>query len=348
MFNREIYDRSLASACAGAGESGALDGKRFLITGATGLVGSFLADALIFMNETRGAGIEIYAAGRREEGVRARFGESFGRPYFHYLPYDAAKPIGFDAPVDCVVHAACSAHPLAYSKDPVGTMQANLVGTMNLLEYLRGQENARLLFLSTGEIYGENPDLPNGFSETDHGWVDSMLPRSCYPESKRAAETLCAAYAAQYGVDAVVARLCHVYGPTLTSANSRADAQFLRKALAGEDIVMKSAGSQVRSFCYAADAVGAILTLLAAGGRGQAYNVANRDSVASIREYAETLADIAGVKVVFDLPPEAEKAGYTKITRAVFDAAKLEALGWQPRYTLREGLEATYASLKPV
>ena len=346
MMNREVYARGLASACAGAAGSGALDGKRFLITGATGLVGSFLADALAFLNESRGANVQIYAAGRSEAGVRGRFGETFDRPYFHYLLYDAAKPIGFDVPVDCVVHAACSAHPLAYSTDPVGTMQANLLGTMTLLEYLRRQGGGRLLFLSTGEIYGENPGLPEGFSETDHGWVETMNPRSCYPESKRAAETLCAAYAAQHGVDAVVARLCHVYGPTLTASNSRADAHFLRRALAGEDIVMKSTGAQVRSFCYAADAVSALLTLLMKGERGQAYNVANRGCTASIREYAQTLADIAGVKLAFDLPPEAEKAGYTKITRAVFNPSKLEALGWRPRYDLRAGLEETYYSLK--
>ena len=194
--------------------------------------------------------------------------------------------------------------------------------------------------------YKRFSNLSDGFSESDYGWLDPMLPRACYPESKRAAETLCASYAAQYGVDALVARLCHVYGPTFTPTNSRADAQFLRKALAGEDIVMKSAGSQVRSFCYVADAVNALMTLLAKGESGQAYNVANRNSVASIRQYAETLADIAGVKVVFDLPPEMEKAGYTKITRAVLNPAKLEGLGWSARYDLREGLTETYNCCK--
>lgn len=344
MFNRKTYDRSLASACAGF-ESGALDGRRFLVTGATGLIGSFLVDALAWLNENAGASAEIYAAGRSEEGVRRRFGALCDAPYFHYAAYDAAKPVGFDFDADFIVHAACSAHPLAYSTDPVGTMQANLVGTVNLLEYLRCRGVGRLLFLSTGEIYGENPEFPEGFAEDDHGWIDSMNPRSCYPESKRAAETLCASYAKQYGVDAVVARLCHVYGPTLTASNSRADAQFLRRALAGEDIVLKSTGAQVRSFCYAADAVNAILTLLAKGERGRAYNVANRDSVGSIRDYAETLASITGVKLAFDLPPEAESAGYTKITRAVLNPARLEALGWRPKYDLRAGLEATVGSL---
>ena len=344
MFNREIYNKSLAAACAGA--DGYLKGRRVLITGATGLIGSFLVEALAWLNENAGADIEIYAAGRGEAGVRGRFEALADRPYFHYVAYDATQPVSFDFEADVVVHAATSAHPLAYATDPVGIMQANLFGTARLLEYLRGQGHGRFLLLSTGEVYGENPDLPEGFSEPDHGWIDPMLPRACYPESKRAAETLCASYAAQYGVDALVARLCHVYGPTFTPSNSRADAQFIRKALAGEDIVMKSAGSQVRSFCYVADAVNALVTLLAKGERGQAYNVANRHSVASIREYAEALADIAGVKVVFDFPPEVERAGYTKVTRAVLNSAKLEGLGWTPRFDLRAGLEATYGCCK--
>ena len=319
---------------------GFLAGKSVLVTGATGLIGTALVDALRAMN-AEGANIDIRAAGRSEAGVRARFGDEV-----RYVRYDAREPVRFDFAVDYVVHAATSAHPLAYSRDPVGTFQASVTGTMNLLEYLRQAPGSRFILLSSGEVYGENPDLPEGFSETDHGWVDPMNPRACYPEGKRAAETLCACYAAQYGVDARVARLCHVYGPTFTASNSRADAQFIRKALAGEDIVMKSTGAQVRSWCYAADAVSAILTLLEKGEKGTAYNVANRCAVASIREYAQTLARIAGVKVVFDLPPEVERAGYSKITRAVLNPARLEALGWQPQFDLEQGLRATFAEAK--
>lgn len=344
MFNQTYYENSLQSAVSGIG--GAFNGKRVLVTGATGLIGSFLTEALARLNDAAGAGIELYAAGRSESGVRNRFGELFDRPYFHFVPYDATQPVDFDFAADIVVHAATSAHPMAYATDPVGILEANLFGTARLLEFLKGQGSGRFMLLSTGETYGENPDLPDGFSETDHGWIDPMLPRACYPEGKRAAETLCASYAAQYGVDAVVARLCHVYGPTFTPSNSRADAQFIRKALAGEDIVMKSTGSQIRSFCYVADAVNALLTLLKKGEKGQAYNVANRHSVASIREYAETLADIAGVKVVFDVPPEVEKAGYTKVTRAVLNPAKLEGLDWMAKYDLRAGLEETYRCCK--
>lgn len=340
MMNRAIYDGDLRAACAGHEE--ALAGKRFLVTGATGLIGSFMVDALLALDRD----VTVYAAGRSAEGMRRRFGDRMDDPRFRYVPYDATKPVQFDFDADYVVHAACSAHPMAYATDPVGIMQANVFGTMQLLEYMRTQPGARMIFLSTGETYGENPNLPEGFRETDHGYIDPVNPRSCYPESKRAAETLCACYAAQYGVHAQVARLCHVYGPTMTPVNSRADAQFLRNALDGRDIVMKSTGAQVRSWCYVADAISGILTLLERGEKGGATNVANRHSVNSIREYAQTLADVGGVQLTFDLPPAVERAGYTKITRAVLNPEKLEGLGWSARYDLRTGLEHTYQCLK--
>ena len=334
-MNRAIYEQDLKYAAGDAASW--LGGRRVLITGATGLIGSFLTEALLSLN----AGIHVYAASRRPEAAAARFGALADNPCLHLVPYDAARPAPFDFEPDFIVHAACSAHPLAYATDPVGIMQANLCGTMALLESLRNRPEARLLLLSSGEVYGENPDLPDGFGESDFSGIDPMKPRSCYPEGKRAAEALCACYAAQYGVQALAARLCHVYGPTFTPENSRADAQFLRNVLAGEDIVMKSEGRQMRSWCYVADAASAILHLLRHGAPGQAYNVANRCATASIRQYAQTLADLGDVSLRFDLPSDREKAGYTRVTRAVLNPSKLEALGWQPRFDLPTGLKHT-------
>lgn len=298
-------------------------GKTVLVTGATGLIGSELVDAF------REAGAEVLSAVR--DPARAK-GKS--------VRYDAALPLNFDFRADYIVHAACSAHPMAYANDPAGTMRANLFGTMNLLDYAR-DAGARLIFLSSGEVYGLAPAPEGGFREEDIGALETMDPRACYPESKRAAETMVASWFRQYGTDALVARLCHVYGPSLSPSNTRADAQFLRKALAGEDIVMKSSGDQVRSFLYAKDAARAILTLLQTGGAGRAYNVASRASVHSIREYAQTLAGIAGVRVTFENPDDVEKSGYSKVARAVLDPARLEELGFSPAYTLREGLTET-------
>ena len=313
-----------------------LAGKAVAVTGATGLVGSYLLRALDAVNRAHGLKLRLIALCRKPERAKERLS---GMENLTILPYDACAPLDGSWQADYIVHAASNAHPLAFSNDPVGTMQANLLGTMQLLEHVRAT-GGRLLFLSTGEIYGENPELAS-FDEHSFGSIDPMRFRACYPESKRAAETLCASYAQQYGVDALVARLTYTYGPTITKESSRADAQFLRCALEGRDIVLKSPGTQIRSYCYAADTVSALITLLLKGATGEAYNVANPTCSPSIREYAGTLAGLAGVQLMFDLPPESERAGYSAVTRAVLNPEKLMNLGWRAAYDLREGLSHT-------
>lgn len=329
------YRADVAAALNAVPDLSALKNSTVLITGATGLIGACLTDTLIEANHTQGLNMHIIGLSRSPERYADRFDGA------ELIAGDIADPDAQLPKADYIIHAASNAHPVAFSGDPVGTMLGNIMGTHRLLTHLKDCGGKRLLFVSTGEIYGENPDIPEGFFEDSFGKIDSMNPRSCYPESKRAAETLCASHIRQHGVDAVVARLCYVYGPTITAANSRADAQFLRKALAGEDIVLKSTGSQQRSYCYVADAVSAMLTILLKGECGRAYNVANRESTHTIREYAETLADLAGVKVVFDLPPEAERQGYSTVSRAVQNPSLLEHLGWRAQFALVQGLSHT-------
>lgn len=329
------YIADLSRALNGLEGLEKLKDSTVMVTGATGMIGACLTDMLGLANEKLGLNVRVVALCRNAERARARFAHLKN---VEAISCDLTKPLVNLPKADYIVHAASNAHPMAFSADPVGTMTGNIFGTMNLLEHLRAVGGGRLLFVSTGEIYGENPSVTDGFTEDSFGKIDSMNPRSCYPESKRAAETMCASYVRQYGADAVVARLCYIYGPTITNDNSRADAQFLRKAMAGEDIVMKSAGSQLRSYCYVTDAATALLTVLLRGETGCAYNVANRESTHTIREYAETLAGLAGVKVVFDLPPEAERAGYSTVSRAVQNPARLENLGWKAEHTLESGM----------
>lgn len=338
-----VYREDLSRVIAAAGDLSPLKNATVMITGATGMIGACLTDALALASERQGLNLRVLALCRDAERARARFG---AYDCVSCVACDLTRPEGELPEADFIVHAASNAHPLAFSGDPVGTMLGNILGTKRLLDQLCEQGRGRLLFVSTGEIYGENPAVTDGFDEDGFGRIDSMNPRSCYPESKRAAETLCASYVRQFGADAVVARLCYIYGPTIAPANSRADAQFLRRALAGEDIVMKSAGSQLRSYAYVADAVSALLTVLLRGETGRAYNVANRASTHTIREYAETLARLAGVRVTFELPPEAERQGYSTVTRAVQNPARLEALGWRPFATLEEGLRHTLDVLR--
>ena len=312
-----------------------LNNKSFFITGATGLVASYLVDFIMWYNTAYSQNIYVYAVSSKLEKLQKRFKANKN---LCFIEQNLNEPLKKKYEADYIIHAASNAHPLAFSKDPVGTMKTNLTGTMNLLEMIKDTA-ACFLYISTGEIYGNNADKP--FTEDDFGMIDSKLVRSCYPESKRAAETLCMSYNHQYNIKANILRLCYVYGAAITNENSRADAQFLRNALNGEKIIMKSEGLQKRTYCYVADAVYAMLYVILYSKDSQVYNVANPNSIASIREYAETLSELAEVSLQFEIPDEIEKQGYSKPLDSILDASKLMDLGWQPQYDLKTGLSHT-------
>lgn len=303
--------------------------KKFLITGANGLIGSYLVDYLSF------AGAKVYAMSRSIDKLKFRFNNQ----NIKLIEQDLNEPLKINDKFDYIIHAASNAHPLAFSKDPVGTMKTNLLGTINLLEMSKNS-NSKFLYLSSGEIYGNNID--HDFTEDDLGVVDTRIARSCYPESKRAAETLCVSYCDQFGIHTNIARLCYVYGHTITDDNSRADAQFLRNALLGKDIIMKSKGTQRRTYCYVADAVSALLFILLNGVKSEVYNIANPHSIATIAQYAQILANIANVNLKFELPDEIEQKGYSKQADSVLSAQKLINMGWKPLYDINIGLEHTF------
>ncbi|MCR5043460.1 MAG: NAD-dependent epimerase/dehydratase family protein [Bacteroidaceae bacterium] len=313
-----------------------LDGSNVLITGATGLLGSCLVEVLM---QCPCHHLHVYAAGRNEERAKMLFKEHLNNPFFHFLKYDVTNPLSTDLSFHYVIHAASNASPSFFAKNPVEVIKANVLGTINLLDYGRRHGLRRFLYVSTGEVYGEGDGRV--FSEEYSGYVNPMSSRSCYPSSKRAAETLCAAYMAEYGVDVVVARPSHTYGPHFTEGDNRVYAQFIRNVLKGENIVMKSTGAQFRSWCYVVDCVKGLLYILLKGKSGEAYNVADASSNISIRDLAEMIAAMAGKKVVMELPTDIEKQGFNVVTRSVFSTEKLESLGWSVQGTMREKLQAT-------
>ena len=309
-----------------------------LITGATGLIGGCLVEVLMSRGD-----VNVYAAGRNEERAYRRFAEYKDNPRFHFFKYDVSRSLsegtsspsseGNPIPFHYIIHAASDASPAAFSSTPVDVIKSNIYGTANLIEYGMVNGMRRFLYVSTGEVYGEGgatEETPDGpaFKETDSGYVNPVLPRSCYPSSKRAAETLCAAYKEQYDADVVIARPCHTYGPHFTPSDNRVYAQFIRNVLRGEDIVMKSDGSQFRSWCYVDDSVRALLYILFKGEAGEAYNIADKNSNVTIRQLAEMIAGAAGRKVVLQIPKDSESKGYNRVTRSLFSTRKLEALGW--------------------
>ncbi len=310
-----------------------------LITGASGMIGSCLADVFAEADRAFDKKITVYAMGRDHEKLRRRLGES---ARFRLIAQDVSEPITLPG-VDYIIHAASNADPRNYALYPVETILTNIMGAKSVLE-CAGRNNARVMLTSSFEVYGKLDR--DEYSETDYGSVDLDLIRSCYPESKRAAEQLFTAYRHEYGVDCVTARLSSVYGPTMQTDDSKAHAQFLRNALAGEDIVLKSKGTQKRTYCYVADAVSALLAVLFKGRSGEAYNVANDRSAATIAEVAGTIAELAGTKVRYDLPDEVESLGFSKPQNCVLRTDKLKSLGWQGRYDLRRGLDETLRILR--
>ncbi len=305
-----------------------LRGKCILISGGTGLIGRCLIDVARCRNEM-GDGIRIVSVSRRprpnEEGIT-------------YRSHDITRPLELDVRPDFVVHLASNTHPKQYSEDPVGTIATNIFGCYHLLEVARKYHSERFLLASSVEIYGQGDGTP--MAEDFCGKLDCNTARAGYNESKRLSESLCQSYRMQHGVDCVIARLSRCFGYD-EKADTKALAQFLAKAVAGEDIVLRSEGKQVFSYCYVADAVAALYTVLLKGASGEAYNVAEEDEGLTLGDYARLIASFAGKEVVIDLDP-AKNRGVSTADYAVLNFEKLKSLGYRPLYTVSEGLRETY------
>ena len=321
-----------------------LKNKNVMITGACGLIGSFLVDAIMIHNKLYNDNITVIAYDFKEEFISNRFPKYLNDANFKYVCQDVNLPLSYDDEVDYIMHLASNAHPALFKTDPVGTIKANIIGLLNLLEFAKEKKVTRVLYTSTGEVYGEKEGIKEFFEE-DIGFVNPVLYRSCYPNSKRCAETLCVSYSEQYGVSTVIARPSHVYGPTMTKSDSRVYAEFIRNILNNEDITLKSPGNQTRSYTYIADAVGALLYILLAGEDKNAYNIANPNSILSIREMAEIIADIGNKKVLFDIPKDVP-TNANPMQCGVLNSNKLQSIGWTPKYDSREGFINTIKILK--
>ncbi len=320
---------------------GELSGCNILITGATGLIGGCLVETLM-MNPKRD--YQVYASGRNQARAMERFKDFSNDESLHFIKYDVIEPLDSDIRFDYIIHAASNGSPNFFAQKPVEVMKSNLYGLVNLMEYGLAHGMKRMLYVSSGEVYGEGDGRV--FTEDYSGYVDCTKPRSCYPSSKRAAETLCVSYVEEYGADVVIARPCHVYGPHFTEQDNRVYAQFIRNVLRGEDIVMKSTGEQFRSWCYVVDCVSALLHILLKGKCGEAYNIADEKSNISIRELAETIAEIGSQNIVTNAPNTDEKKGFNVVTKSVFSTRKLEYLGWKSICSIKEGLQHTIKEIK--
>ncbi len=327
-----------------------LSGRSVLLSGATGLLGSFLIDVILEKDDAEALNCKVYALGRNEEKARRRFIRHADSPHFAFIPYDVKRPLARDdiGDVDYVLHLASNTHPMQYSTDPIGTITTNIIGLQNMLDFAAAHNAVRFAFASSNEIYGENRGDVEFFDEGYCGYIDPNTLRAGYPESKRCGEALCQAYRAGKGLDVVIPRFTRSYGPTMLMSDTKAISQFIKKGVSGEDIVLKSAGTQYYSYTYMADAVSGLITILLKGDSGEAYNIADERSDITLRELAGIIAALNGKRVVFETPDAIEAAGYSKATKARLDGRKLKALGWTPRYDIAQGIRRTVEILRDI
>lgn len=346
LYKSELWKDSLYRAAEVLPELSELAGKSVLLTGASGLVCSPVIDFFLQFNETHQEKIMILAAGRNAEAMRRRFDPCFEKDYFRFLPYDAAKSDDCHLPAcDYVIHGAGNAYPEVIMKEPVETMIGNITGLNGLLRH--GQETGlkRLLYISSSEVYGKK-ESAEPYREDEYGYVDLLNPRNAYSMAKRAAETLCIAYAEEYGIESVIVRPGHIYGPTASVKDNRVSSVWAYMAARGQDIVMKSDGAQIRSYCYCLDCAAAIIKVLLRGENAAAYNISNPDSIISIREIAQLFSEAGQVHLQQECALRSEQAGFNPMLNSSLDSTRLQGLGWRGLWSAKEGVFHTVQILK--
>lgn len=345
IYDCDLWPEDLDRIIESLPELKSLSGKSVLITGAGGLICSSAADVLLRYNETHNGKIHVIAAGRSREKIRKRFGKFFESEFFTFSEYDASHydPVRIQA--DYIIHGAGNAYPASFMSEPVETMMSNITGLKLLLDCAREYNTKRVLYISSCEIYGQRfSDSINPFTEDEYGYIDILSMRNCYSVSKRAAETLCAGYMKEHGTESIIIRPGHIYGPTASENDNRVASAFAYLAAKGENIIMKSEGSQLRSWCYCPDCASAILTAMLRGESVNAYNIPG--DILSIREMSEMLAKFGGVELIREGASDDERRTFNPMNNSSIDGSKLESLGWKNIFDARTGFKHTVEILR--
>lgn len=313
-----------------------------LITGPNGMLASYVMYTLIYLNQL-GYNIHIIAMARSTEKFYSRFG-TLGKSELIELITDAiTETICIKDDVDYIIHAASLASPQYYDVCPVDVLSPNVIGTWHLLRFAVEKKIKGFLMFSTGDVYGKLEGI-DYVTEKNMGVVDPLDIHSCYSESKRMAETLCYSFYHQYGVPVRIMRIWHTYAPTMDiNKDPRVFASFMKNIVNGENIEIKSDGTGKRTFCYIADAIAGMFTIMTKGQNGEAYNVCNTEQFVAIRELAEILAGLRkDKKIKVTWKTRTEEEHYTEnsaIGQIAPSNEKLRNLGWEPKYDIQEGFK---------
>lgn len=319
-------------------------GKTILITGAYGMLASYVTYFFIFLHEIKRIDVNLILLVRSEKKLKKCIG-NIRRDYIKVCYDSMNERLKIDGDIDFIIHAASLASPQHYATCPVDVLMPNTIGTYHLLRLAAEKKVSGFLLFSTGDIYGRVMSK-GAVSECDYGVMDTLDIHNCYSESKRMAETMCYSFMSQFGVPVKIARIWHTYAPTMDEkTDPRVFASFVKNVMSGEDIVIKSDGMGKRSFCYITDAVCGFLKILLDGKTGEAYNVCNESQFTSILKLAEIIAGLRPqmkLRVVYKKrnvdENYVENAHMTGIEICP-SSDKLKLLGWKAMIDLETGFD---------
>jgi len=307
-------------------------GKRVLITGAAGFLGSHLCDR--FIDE----GFEVVAMDNLITGNIKNIEHLFGKKGFEFCHHDVSNYVYVSGKIDYVLHFASPASPIDYLKIPIQTLKVGSLGTHNLLGFAKAK-GARMLIASTSEVYGDPMVHPQ--TEEYYGNVNPIGPRGVYDEAKRFQEAMTMAYHTYHGLETRIVRIFNTYGPRMRLNDGRVLPAFIGQALRGEDLTVFGDGSQTRSFCYVDDLIDGIYKLLFSDYH-LPVNIGNPDEI-TISQFAEEIIKLTGTlqKVIYKpLPKDDPMQRQPNIDKA------RQILGWEPKIMREEGLKITYDYFK--
>ena len=322
-----IFDKSDVEIVSESFDFSVFSGAKVLVTGATGTVGSLCVKSLATN------GVNVVALIRNQDKANRIFQKELAdknvASKIEFLVQDVRNQISTDLKIDYIIHCASETASKAFVEKPVETILTTLDGTKNILEFAKNNNTKGVIFLSSIEVYGERHDTKETFTtENDLGFLNCLDLRSSYPEAKKMTENLCVAYANEFGLPVKIARLTQILSREFSKDDNRLIIQFARAVKNKENIVLHTKGETARNYCYVADAVSAILTILTKGNSGEAYNVANPNDYYSVYELAKLLEN-EHTKVVLEI--DGKNRGYAKTCQLHLDVSKLTSLGWSAR-----------------
>lgn len=315
-----------------------LENSTVLITGASGMIGSYLMYTLAALNDLQSFNIKIVALVRNKERIPNYLKN---RADIVVLEQDVCDRIVYDEKIDYIIHSASPASPKIMKEKPVDTIMANTIGTFNTLKLARKNNVKAYMYISSREVYGEPYEWQKEFDEETYGFVDPLLPRSSYSEGKRAAETMCISFKEQYGVNVKIARPAHTYGPGMSIHDGRVQADFLKNVINNENIIMKSTGESVRTYTYISDVITGMFFVLL-NSDDVVYNMADEKAEITIKGLAELLVNLFPERDLrVEMQIEEENKGCAPFKLGIINSDKLRKLGWEPKMTLEDGFRRT-------